>query len=298
LAPLSAEEAAILGKQPGERVPLKLANTANEMVNRGIRTVNAGGRSLLVDSKGNTIKDLGAASNVVSFSLQNQGLTGANGQPSALAQAVANGQMQWKDVISPRTPQSVKESFAKEVKSINPNFNSGDFTVEQKVREAFTSGGYSQNLTAIDTARRHMQTFKTLAGDLNNGSVRAFNSLGNALGIQFGSDAATNFNIAKEFHSGEVGKAVVAGRGTAGERDQLAQSISTSSSWKQLTGALKTADALLSGKQEALKNTYQAGQSGQPNFGGNQGPKAGAIEDGYRFKGGNPADPNSWEKAQ
>lgn len=55
--------------------------------------------------------------------------------------------------------------------------------------------------------------------------------------------------------------------------------------------------------------TLQGFQFGQPLAGGpaapqqmapqqSQGPQPGAIEDGYRFKGGNPADPNSWEPVQ
>jgi hypothetical protein len=268
-APLSAEEAAVLGKQEGEQVPLKLKNTANEMVNRGIRTVQAGGRSLLVDNKGNTIKDMGAATPMLV--MQNQ--LGAAGNPQSpefqsVVDAVGQGKMDLQTAVGRmgRFPGAAF-SLMSAVEQKYPNYFQGNYDAAKRVLDAFTSGSYSQNLNAIDTARKHMKTFTDLATDLDNGKVRAFNSLANAIGVQFGSDKATNFNIAKEFFSGEVGKAVVAGGGTAGERDQLSSSIATSSSWKQLAGALKTADALLSGKQEALKNTYESGRQGTPNFG-------------------------------
>jgi len=148
-----------------------------------------------------------------------------------------------------------------------PNYFQGNYDAAKKVLDSFTSGPYSQNLNAIATARNHMKLFGYLAGNLETGDVQALNSLGNAIGVQLGSDKVTNFNLAKEFFSGEVGKAVVSGGGTADERGKLAESINSKNSWTQLKGALTTADALLSGKQEALKNTYQSGRQGTPNFG-------------------------------
>lgn len=275
-APLSPEEAAILGKQPGEQVPLKLKNTANEMVNRGIRTVNAGGRSLLVDSKGNTIKDMGAASNVVSFNLQN---TASSADLDSTARALADGSMKWSDVLASRAPLSQKVDLLKRVKAINPQYNSGDFDVEKRVREAFTSGPQGQQLTAIDTSREHMQTYKQLASALDNGNFLLANQLGQAFGTQFGSDKATNFQIARAAFAGEVGKAFAGANVGEGDRRELLDKINQASSPKQLMGYADTADQLLAGKQTALKRSYQAGTSGQPNFGqgGASAPPAGAT---------------------
>lgn len=202
------------------------------------------------------------------FNLQNGGVNGgANGQPSAMAQMVASGQSKWSDVISPRTPMAVKEAFAKEVRSINPNFNSGDFDVDKKTKEAFTSGNYSQQLNAINTARNHMQTFSQLADALNNNDVQAANKIGNAVGIQFGNDRATNFRIAAQAFGGEVGKAFDGAGVTQSERESAASAFNPNMSPSQLRGAVQTVDSLLSGKQKALQQTYNQGVQAKPNFG-------------------------------
>lgn len=42
---------------------------------------------------------------------------------------------------------------------------------------------------------------------------------------------------------------------------------------------------------QRLRGQREMGQNAAPQG----GPQPGAVEDGYRFRGGNPADPNSWE---
>jgi hypothetical protein len=212
---------------------------------------------------------------ITNFNLQNAGATGSNGQPSAIAKAIADGDMKWNDVISARTPMSVKQSLLAEIKQLKPDFNSGDFDVEKKVREKFTSGNVADQLMAINTAREHMKTFRRLADALNNGNVQLLNKVGNEIGVQFGSDKATNMHIAAQAFGGEVGRAFDGAGVVASERKQAEDAYKDSLSKGQFSGAIDTVDELLAGKQRSAKQSYDTGREGKPNFG--QGAGGGAA---------------------
>ena len=51
-------------------------------------------------------------------------------------------------------------------------------------------------------------------------------------------------------------------------------------------------------KWEIIEERFGVGVPGLRPTKSSGGPTVGAVEDGYRFKGGNPADPNNWEKVQ
>jgi len=145
--------------------------------------------------------------------------------------------------------------------------NKRNYATETAEQKAFTSGSQGQQLTAIGTARNHMQTFMQTADALDNGDFLKANQIGNYLGMQFGSDKATNFNIAKSAFAGEVGKAFAGANVGVQDRQELMDKIGAASSPAQLKGYAQKADELLAGKQKSLKQSYDAGMKGQPNFG-------------------------------
>lgn len=171
-----------------------------------------------------------------------------------------------------RVPPAQKDLFLRNLAQAYPEFNQGTFGVAKKEQTAFTSGSQGQQLTAIGTARNHMQTFKDTADALDNGNFLKANQVGNYLGMQFGSDKATNFNIARSAFAGEVGKAFAGANVGVQDRQELIDKINAASSPAQLKGYADTADALLAGKQKSLKESYQQGIKGQPNFGGGNQP--------------------------
>jgi hypothetical protein len=205
---------------------------------------------------------------IMNFNMQNQGATGKPGQPSQIAQGIADGSIKWQDVISARTPMSVKQSLLQEVKGINPQFNSGDFSIEQAVKKQFTSGDAAKNLTAFNTAIEHANQLGQAADALNNGNMPTLNKIGNALGYQFGSDKMTNFNVIKNALAGEISKVFKGGQATDAEIKAVEEPFSSANSPAQLKGAINNAVKLMNSKRDALQQQYQQGVNAKPNFGG------------------------------
>jgi hypothetical protein len=142
------------------------------------------------------------------------------------------------------------------------------FQTAKGVERAYTSGPQGQQLTAIATARYHMETFRKLAKALGNeNDMQALNEARQAWKQQFGSPAPTNFNLAKEAFAAEVGRAFAVTNVTEGERNKVAESIKRAETPEQLSGAADTADELLAGKQRALKESHDLGVKNKPNFG-------------------------------
>ncbi len=204
------------------------------------------------------------------FNLQNQGAAGAPGKPGVIAQSLANGTMKWQDVVSNRTPLAVKQQLLAETKALNPNFNSGDFQVEQDVKKDFTSGPAATNLTAFNTAIEHANQLGQATDALNNNDMRALNKIGNAFGYQFGSDKTTNFNVIKSALTSEISKVFKGGQATDAEIEQVQGPFDTANSPQQLKGAIQNAVALMNSKRDALKKQYEQGLQAKPNFGGGQ----------------------------
>jgi hypothetical protein len=267
IAPLSAEEAAILGKQEGERVPIKLKNVANEMVNRGIKSVSAGGRQLLVDGQGNTIKDLGQATPLVTMNAQMnapQGPISADMQKAV--DLVGKNQMDLATAMTPfrRFPGQAQQ-FLGALHDQYPNFFQGDFGSSKKVLEYFTSGEGGKSINAFNTATEHLGQLATLADNLNNTRSQAWNAAKNKVETWFGKAAPTNFDLVKVAVSGEVGK-TFKGQVTDSELDKINAAINKAESPDQLHGAIDNALALMKSKMQANVEQYQQGRQGQPAF--------------------------------
>jgi hypothetical protein len=133
-----------------------------------------------------------------------------------------------------------------------------------------TSGKGAQQLTAFNTAMTHLDVLDKLAGDLNNSNLQIYNKAAQAFAEQTGNAAPANFEAAKNAMSGEVAAALKASGATDQEIAHVGSTFSRAQSPGQLKGAINTYRTLLRGKRDQLKQQYDSGMQGQPNFNGGE----------------------------
>jgi hypothetical protein len=145
------------------------------------------------------------------------------------------------------------------------------FASAQAAQKYFTTGKGADAFRQQETILHHAAVFSQIADALNNGNVQLANKLGNQFGAQFGSDQATNFKIAGQIFSNEVGKYLAGSQSTAEERKELSDLIPSFSSPQQIKGGLATLSNLVQGQRQSWLAQRDAALKGQVAFGGPQG---------------------------
>jgi hypothetical protein len=265
------------------------------------------------------------AGTVVSTHSSSSPVSGDDPGVQAIAKAVSNYSLAPYQGYNATTPfgQAVMEQVFK----TNPSYNATEYEARSRAVAAFSTGKQGQAVNSFNVAVYHLDTLSKLADALANGDARGINRLSNEISAQTGSSAVTNFNAAKQVVADELNKAILGSGGGEGERQDTDAKINAASSPAQLKGIIDTYKQLMVGQLVGLRQQYQvdtglndfdtklspqtlsilksegspsqpSAQSGGPSPTGAtpQAPAIGTVQQGYRYKGGDPSQPSSWVK--
>ena len=205
------------------------------------------------------------------------------------------------------------------VNQADKTYDAGKAQSRYVAKQTFVKGPVADSITASNTAIDHMDTLAKYGADLNNTDVRLVNAAKQGIAAAFGANAPTTFDATRRIVGQEVVKAVVANGGSMREREEAADAFNRANSPAQLAGVIQSYQALLGGRLKSTALRYEndtglkdfntkllpatiraiSGETVAP-AAATTTPKAapavGAIQEGYRFKGGDPAKVSNWEK--
>jgi hypothetical protein len=177
----------------------------------------------------------------------------------AQVKGLSDGSQPWPTGLSLRSPGTQKTLAA--VYAYDPSANAARYPTLLD----FSKGPAGKQVQSFNTATNHLNLLAPLADALDNGDVRAVNTLGNAFSTQTGSSAPTNFDAAKQIVADEIVKAVTGYGGAESDRENLQKSLDKANSPEQLKGVITTFKGLMSGQLDSLQKKYEAG-TGRDDF--------------------------------
>jgi hypothetical protein len=179
--------------------------------------------------------------------------------PSTTAQLVADYKMDIAKALPYRATPEQREAFMKQVRAVNPNFDQSRYAIANKTEQDAITGRIGTQANALNTMMGHLGVLQQAALDLNNGDVQALNQIANSFGVATGSTPVTTFRTIVHRIGPEIGKAYVAGGGTAAERGVNEEDFADNKSPQQIMEAIGISASLADSKIKALQKQYLDG---------------------------------------
>lgn len=236
-APLTADEAKVLGKNPGDRVPLKLKNTANEIAMRGITNVTT-------------------EQGVFERNRQSGNMTRLGDNPRMMF-APSERIIQVGDPNKPGETTFAKAGAAAAQGMAGPQ--SASVQVPKAVEKKAAAGAWADQKIAFNTAIQHAELLRDAAKALKNGDIRALNSLSNQAKTQFGDPDLTNFQAIANAYNHEITSVISKGHITDNEVKSGDRTLPSDANYETIDKVLKSYQALAQSKMTQLQNQIDEG---------------------------------------
>ena len=203
---------------------------------------------------------------VANFNLQNAGAAAdSNGNPSEIARAIAENRMKWSEAVSPRTPQSVKNAIMAQVYKLNPNYDTAEFGLETEAAKKARSGAWADSRLAYNTALDHSDMLLEAAKALQNGDVRALNTLKNKFNTAFGGSGQITFNAIANAYNHEVNSVISKGHTTDAEIATGHATLPDNANYQTLASVVGAYKGLMTSKRDELDKIVKAAAGGKAN---------------------------------
>lgn len=187
--------------------------------------------------------------------------------PGGLAsqiKAYAEGRLPFPSGFALKSPYF--QAILQMVGQYDPSFDAVNYNARNRMRSSLAStqsGSMGGNLTKINTAIGHLDSFDKAAQAMDNGDYPGMNKFLNWIGPQVGDTSLAGrmrtFEQAKEAVSNEL-MSVFRGTGAASsDTAKWAETFNAADSPKALRSAVTSAVSLLKSRIEAITQTYQNG---------------------------------------
>lgn len=218
----------------------------------------------------------------------------ANGNPSAIAQAIANKQMKWSEAVSQRTPMAVKNQILQQVFKLDPKFDTSEFGLEQDAAKKARSGAWADTRLAYNTALDHSDLLLKAADALDNGDATAMNSLKNGFKAAFGWSGKINYDAIANAYNHEVTSVVSKGHITDAEVSSGHATLPDNVNKETIHDVVNSYRSLMTSKRDELDKIIKAGAGNKANAVINTGSSSDAAGGG----GKKVLSPAEWLKQQ